>query len=502
MLEDHPKGDQKLWYSGRDNDETSTLRARAAYNGLSKSPTVGSTDSEKPGAQSALEVDLASHYEFGGPWGVSAMMIFFPLLMYYMWIGATFYDGKLPLPRSQQSITEFVSSLGSLVYEEAFPSFRAWKIYWSFIVFEAACYCLLPGVWSTGKPLHHLGGVQLKYYCSGVWSLWVTIITAGTLHLTGLFKLHTLLDEFGPIMSVAIISGFVVAFIAYFSAIIRGAQHRMSGNFIYDFWMGAELNPRLFGILDLKMFFMLRLPWNILLALSCAAAARQYDQYGYVSAELWFLVMAHFLYTNACAKGEECTTTTWDIYYEKWGFMLIFWNLAGVPLSYCHAILYTANHLSTITSWTYPSLRTLLLTCLFTSYLIVYWIWDTINSQKNNFRAHQAGTFVPRSAFPQLPWQTLKNPKFIKTTTGDNLLVDGWYKYARKIHYTCDVYFAVAWAVLAGFKSPFPWFYPVFFTCMIAHRARRDVRRCEVKYGDSWVEYKKMVPWLFVPYIF
>ena len=25
-----------------------------------------------------------------------------------------------------------------------------------------------------------------------------------------------------------------------------------------------------------------------------------------------------------------------DMYYEKWGFMLIFWNLAGVPLSYCH----------------------------------------------------------------------------------------------------------------------------------------------------------------------
>ena len=54
--------------------------------------------------------------------------------------------------------------------------------------------------------------------------------------------------------------------------------------------------------------------------------------------------MAHFLYANACSKGEEMIVTTWDMYYEKWGFMLIFWNMAGVPLSYCHCTIYLANH--------------------------------------------------------------------------------------------------------------------------------------------------------------
>ena len=32
------------------------------------------------------------------------------------------------------------------------------------------------------------------------------------------------------------------------------------------------------------------------------------------------------------------------MYYEKLGFMLIFWNMAGVPFSYCHSIIYIANH--------------------------------------------------------------------------------------------------------------------------------------------------------------
>jgi len=128
-----------------------------------------------------------------------------------------------------------------------------------------------------------------------------------------LFPLYTIIDEFGPIMSVAICSGFLVSFVAYFSALARGAQHRMTGYPVYDFFMGAELNPRMFGILDFKMFFEVRLPWFILFGLSCATAARQYENYGYVSGEVGFLVLAHFLYANACAKGEECITTTWHV---------------------------------------------------------------------------------------------------------------------------------------------------------------------------------------------
>ncbi|KAA8647839.1 hypothetical protein EYZ11_003622 [Aspergillus tanneri] len=414
--------------------------------------------------------------EFGGSLGTLALMIGFPLLMYYMWIGTTYYNGKLPLPLEGQS--------------------WAWRIYWTYYIFEVACYILLPGFTCYGKPIAHEGGRQLKYHCSAYASFYFTILVMAALHVTGYFPIYTILDEFGPLMSVAIISGFLTSIYAYVSALARGAQHRITGYVIYDFFMGAELNPRLFEILDFKMFYEVRIPWFMLFGFSCAAAARQYEQFGYVSGEALFLVMAHYTYANACAKGEHLITTSWDMHQEKLGFMLIFWNMAGVPMSYCHCALYLANRDPATYAWNKSTLA-----LLYISYLFVYWVWDTTNSQKNSFRMMEKGSFVKRRTFPQLPWQEVHNPRTIATDCGEKILADGWYGYARKIHYTCDVYFAVTWGLITGFDSPFPWFYSCFFCIMIAHRTMRDVAKCRRKYGAAWAEYERLVPYLFIPII-
>ncbi|OCL01646.1 hypothetical protein AOQ84DRAFT_328669, partial [Glonium stellatum] len=367
------------------------------------------------------KIDTTGQFEFGGSLGVSAMMIGFPLLMYYMWIGATFYDGHFPKPVAGESFSHFLEHMWYLVRTEAYPHRNAWLIYWTFFITEGIFYLCLPGIYCKGKALPHLGGKQLDYYCSGVWSFYVTIVLALTLHFTGLFKLYTLIDEFGPIMSVAIISGFAVSVLAYFSALHRGAQHRMTGYPLYDFFMGAELNPRMFGWLDFKMFFEVRLPWYILFLLSLGTAARQYENHGYVSGEVGFILMAHFLYANACSKGEHLITTSWDMYYEKWGFMLIFWNLAGVPLSYCHCTIYLASHAPEVYRWPRWAL-----VALAAAYLFAYWVWDTCNSQKNMFRQEERGAVFERKTFPWFSYGRVRNPKSIPTRTGDSILCDGW----------------------------------------------------------------------------
>ena len=108
------------------------------------------------------KVDQNPRFDFGGSWGVSAMMVGFPLLMWYMWIGATYYDGKFPSEPGMTWIV-FGQHLFDLAYMGAFPHLRAWVIYWTFLVFQAVLYLTMPGVYSAGKPLPHEGGKQLRY---------------------------------------------------------------------------------------------------------------------------------------------------------------------------------------------------------------------------------------------------------------------------------------------------------------------------------------------------
>ncbi|OAL45862.1 ERG4/ERG24 ergosterol biosynthesis protein [Pyrenochaeta sp. DS3sAY3a] len=466
-----------------------TSKNRAANGSAIEHKHFGPTDLQKwsPTATSG-------EHEFGGPLGMLAMMVGFPLLMYFMWIGAIFYDGQIPKPAKDESFVDFLEQMWFLVKTEAYPTRRAWSIYWLFGLTQMIFYVLLPGVYRKGQALPHLGGKQLDYYCSAMWSFYTSVALGLALHLSGLFRLDTLIDEYGPIMSVAIISGFLCSFIAYLSAFARGATLRMTGNHIVDFFMGAELNPRMFGILDFKMLLEVRIAWFILFFLALSTCMKQFEEYGYISGQAWFLLLAQYLYAGVCAKGEHLIITTWDVYYEKAGFMIIFWTMAGVPFSYAHSILYVAKHDPNEYQW-----PLWFIVLLIVPYLGVYYTWDTCNSQKNQFRQEERGVVEERTTFPYFKYGKIHHPKTIETPYGKKLLCDGWYGKARKIHYSCDIYFAINWGLVTGFASPFPWFYSVFFTIMIIHRAIRDNARCSERYGKAWKEYTQRVPYIFIP---
>ncbi|CRK41588.1 hypothetical protein BN1708_008515 [Verticillium longisporum] len=50
------------------------------------------------------------------------------LLMWYMWIGAACYNSNIPWPEANQSWTQFGQHLSHLMYTDAFPTLRAWRI--------------------------------------------------------------------------------------------------------------------------------------------------------------------------------------------------------------------------------------------------------------------------------------------------------------------------------------------------------------------------------------
>jgi delta24(24(1))-sterol reductase len=79
----------------------------------------------------------SEEFEFGGSFGAASLMIGFPLLMWYMWIGATYYNGQFPTPGEDQTWKDFAYHMSLLVYNGAYPTTKAWVIFWFFFVLEA-----------------------------------------------------------------------------------------------------------------------------------------------------------------------------------------------------------------------------------------------------------------------------------------------------------------------------------------------------------------------------
>jgi len=455
-----------------------------------------SLSKDKTEVQSPKNVDDQVVMEFGGPIGALLLIIWSHCTMLYFWMCLEYNNAKLLHPNGVDDIVPFLHRCLGYIYAGAMPNWTAVKIYVGFVLFQAICAMTLPGPVVLGLPLPSGNGKkkQLPYLCNGVASWYVTLVVAAILHFSGVFPLGRVMDNYGPLTTVAMISGNIVSLLVYISAYIFKDQHRVSGNIIYDYFMGIYLNPRILN-LDLKIFAEIRIAWILLFFLTLSAAAKQYEELGYVTASMWFMVVAHGLYTNACMKGEECIPTTWDIFYENFGWMLIYWNMAGVPFVYCYQSIYLLKY-GPITHSPYY------IGTLFVVLFCAYYVWDTANSQKNRFRMKLKGTYIPRYTFPQLPWGTLENPTYIKTKEGGYLLTGGWWGIARKIHYTADLTMALSWGLICGFGSYIPYFYFFFFLSHLIHRVSRDMERCAKKYGEDWVEYTKQVPYIFIPGVF
>ena len=61
---------------------------------------------------------------------------------------------------------------------------------------------------------------------------------------------------------------------------------------------------------------------------------------------------------------------------------------------------------------------------------------------------------------------------------------------------------ALAWSIPALFISIVPYFYFIFLTLLLIHRAVRDDKRCAEKYGKFWKVYCEKVPYKILPLVF
>ncbi|CAM9348452.1 unnamed protein product [Pylaiella littoralis] len=425
------------------------------------------------------------HYEFGGPIGASLITVSLPFVV----IGLCFVCGEdyclqgLQFDTLGGALEQLPNSLGDLFSPVAFTICFQW------LLLQVLLDRILPGKTVEGVVLKD--GSRLPYKMSGHAAFWTTlaVMALGISELNGVgsstLRLSALYDLYEELAVAAATISFALSIVLYLASYRQGTKladdsGTVGRSVVYDFFIGRELNPRI-GPVDLKFFCELRpglLGWVII---NLGMLSKQREIQGYVSASMIMVNLFQGLYVWDSLFFERAILTTMDITTEGFGFMLAFGDLCWVPFTYSLQAHYLVTNDPKLPLW-----AVVVISCMC---LVGYAIFRGANGQKDAFRRDpNAGTVS------HLQWMPTKR--------GTKLLTSGWWGAARKINYTGDWLMGLSWCMFAGFSSPLPYFYCMYFGVLLVHRAMRDDHACAAKYGLDWNTYKQKVPSLFVPGLF
>eukprot|EP00927_Polykrikos_kofoidii_P021972 TRINITY_DN20650_c0_g1_i1.p1 TRINITY_DN20650_c0_g1~~TRINITY_DN20650_c0_g1_i1.p1 ORF type:complete len:464 (+),score=54.35 TRINITY_DN20650_c0_g1_i1:112-1503(+) len=435
----------------------------------------------REGTKKADKADF--DFEFGGPVGAYATMVALPGVIFFLYYtcGKDFVVPGVDL----RTITRMrMPEMGELL------SWKAVGIYTGWFTFQVLLERALPGQVIEGTDLALAGATgRLKYKMNGHLAFWVSMAALACFR----GRLSVLYDEFPALAGASILFSTGMSACLYFRSFSPGALFAKggnSGNAVYDFFIGRELNPRI-GSFDLKEFCELRPGLIGWVALNLGMSAKQYQGASGVSGSMLLVNLLQGLYVWDSLYHEQAILSTMDITTDGFGFMLAFGDLAWVPFTYGLQARYLVDHDPGLSPW--------MLSAIACGGLGGYAIFRASNSQKDQFRRDPSHASV----------KDLEVMKATNLMTGrvSQLLVSGWWGLARKINYTGDWLMAWAWSMTTGCPavsngSVMTYFYPIYFAVLLIHRASRDDHFCSQKYGEAWREYKKRVPYLFVPYLF
>ncbi|XP_069744076.1 delta(14)-sterol reductase LBR-like isoform X2 [Narcine bancroftii] len=350
-------------------------------------------------------------------------------------------------------------------------------------LFQALLYLLPIGKVVEGMPLAN--GKTLKYRINAFYAFLVCTVALGV----ALYNEVNLGYIHGHLLQLAV-SAILFASVLSVYLYVRSwrvpadelAPGGNSGSFVYDFFNGRELNPRIRNF-DLKYFCELRpglMGW-VVMNLGLLFAEMKLQNREVPSLAMILVNCFQLIYVLDALWNEAGILTTIDIVHEGFGYMLAFGDLVWVPFVYSLQAFYLVHHpneLSWPLAWAIIALNT-----------VGYIIFRAANSQKNAFRRD-----------PRHP--KLAHLKTIPTATGKSLIVSGWWGFVRHPNYLGDLIMALAWSLPCGFNHILPYFYVLYFTCLLIHREARDEQQCRRKYGVAWDRYCQQVPYRIMPYIY
>ncbi|EAU85665.2 C-14 sterol reductase [Coprinopsis cinerea okayama7 len=428
-------------------------------------------------------------YEFLGPPGATLVSIGVPFMLYALYFGCNETSGGCPPPLA--TVPErVVAAVSDIEFWKSLYDQEAALIYAAWYAFCVGSWAILPGDWIEGTTLRT--GEKKKYKINAFSTFLLAMgITTGWILRNGPESFTFIYTKWVGFVTAALINSFIQAVFVYVMSFRPGrllALGGNSGNFIYDWFIGRELNPSI-GSFDIKSFNELRpglILWVLInISMVCEQAVRR-GGFHNVTDSMWLVLAFETWYVADALYNEPAVFTTMDIVSDGFGFMLSVGDLAWVPFVYTIQARYLAFHPIELGI---PATIAIILTNL-----LGYYIFRDSNGEKNDFRNGKNPKTRNDDAWIDLKWMPTKR--------GTKLLISGWWGLCQHPNYLGDLIMALAWSLPTGFNTPVTYFYPIYFTILLLHRQNRDDEACHAKYGDDWLEYKKKVPYKIFPYIY
>ncbi|KIJ64380.1 hypothetical protein HYDPIDRAFT_154843 [Hydnomerulius pinastri MD-312] len=430
-------------------------------------------------------------YEFMGPPGALAITIGVPVMTYALYFGCSEVTGGCP-PTSVLSFSVLVDKVTEAVTDCAW-----WKGLWDteaavmYLAWYAFCvvsWAILPGDWIEGVLMRN--GEKKKYKINAFSTFLLALgITTGYIMRFGPQSFTFIYEKWVGFVTASLVMSVVQGLVVYAGSYRKGALLALggnSGNPIYDFYIGRELNPSI-GSFDIKSFNELRpglILWVLInISMACEQAVRRGGWEG-VTWSMWLVLAFQGFYVADGLYNEPAIFTTMDITTDGFGFMLSVGDLTWVPFVYslqARYLVFRPVELGLAEVAGIVGLNGL-----------GYWIFRSANGEKNDFRNGKN----PKSEL----W--VFHLKYFTTEKGSKLLTSGWWGRSRHPNYFGDILMALAWSLPTGFGTPITYFYVTYFAVLLMHRQLRDDENCEKKYGKDWETYKKLVPYRIIPYVY
>ena len=418
------------------------------------------------------------------------LLVLCPPTVFVFWYVAVVLDGSFLTFWHQVWADGVFATLSHILGPVFFGSPLAWKILALFAAFQLFLMRVIPGKPFLG-PVTPKGNVPL-YKANGVLSFLITIVAflfcSYGLHL---FSPTILYDNLGPLLGALNIFSLLFCLFLYLKGILAPStsDHGRSGNFLFDYYWGVELYPRIFGW-DVKQFTNCRfgmMGWPLLIL---SYAAKQQELYG-LSDAMAVSVALQLLYVFKFFIWETGYFRSLDIMHDRAGFMICWGCLVWLPCIYTSPALYLVHH---------PiHLGFFGASLIFLAGLMSITMNFLADRQRQQVRAKNGNCLVWGRA------PTLITAPY-RTQNGEEresfLLASGWWGISRHFHYIPEILSAFFWSLPALFTNFFPYFYVCFLSILLIDRAFRHEKRCKDKYGESWNRYCQIVTYKLIPYLF